>query len=46
MDIQITETITSLAKVVLMGRDGTKLFEGLGKNTGLELAGDFKKFIM
>jgi tocopherol cyclase len=46
MDVEITETITSTAKVILMGKDGTKLFEGLGKNTGLELAGDFKKFII
>ncbi|MHB8061993.1 MAG: tocopherol cyclase family protein [Ruminiclostridium sp.] len=46
MELEITETITALAKVILAGKDGTKLFEGLGKNTGLELAGGFKKFIM
>lgn len=44
MEINITETITSIVKVTLIGKDGKKVFEGLGKNTGLELAGDFQKF--
>jgi len=45
MDIEITETITSIVKVALTEKTGKKIFDGLGRNTGLELAGDFRKFL-
>lgn len=45
MDIEITETITSLVRITLTEKSGKKIFDGLGRNTGLELAGDFKKFL-
>ncbi len=44
MDIEITETITAVVEVTLWDKEGKKIFCGLGKNTGLELAGDFRKF--
>lgn len=45
MDIEITETITSLVKVTLTEKTGKIVFDGLGRNTGLELAGDFRRFL-
>lgn len=45
MDVEITETITSSVEVCLYDIRGKKLFQGMGRNTGLEMAGDFNRFI-
>lgn len=45
MDIYITESITASAEVILKEKAGGIIFSDTGKNTGLELAGDYKKFI-
>lgn len=46
MNINITESITSNVEVLLYNREGQLLFCDNGKNTGLELAGNFRKFIL
>lgn len=46
MDVDITETITSTVEVCLYDRQGKKKFEGVGNNTGLELAGDYNDFVI
>lgn len=46
MDVNITESITSKVEVTLMGKRGQLLFSEIGNNTGLELAGNYKKFII
>ncbi len=45
MDVEITETITSSVKVTLYNRKGERLYSGTGNNTGLELAGEYEKFL-
>lgn len=44
MNIDITESITSLVEVNLSSRNGSVIFKGTGRNTGLELAGDYRRF--
>lgn len=46
MDIDITESITSKVEVTLIEKGGQLLFSETGNNTGLELAGNYKKFII
>lgn len=44
MNINITETMLSQAEVDFSNKTGGTIFHGLGKNTGLELAGKYEKF--
>lgn len=46
MNVDITETITSSVEVCLYDKQGKKEFEGVGNNTGLELAGNYSEFII
>ncbi|OPX44145.1 hypothetical protein CLHUN_19440 [Ruminiclostridium hungatei] len=44
MEVEITESITSTVEVLLVEKPGKIIFHDTGENTGLELAGNFKKF--
>lgn len=44
MNINITETMLSEVEVTLSDIKGNMIYHGSGKNTGLELAGEFQKF--
>ncbi len=44
MDIDITESITSQVEAVLKDRKGNIIFSDTGNNTGLELAGEYRRF--
>jgi tocopherol cyclase len=44
MNIDITESITSLVEVNLSHKNGNVIFKGTGRNTGLELAGEYRRF--
>ncbi len=46
MEVDITESITSVVKVQLCEKTGKVIYDGIGKNTGLELAGNYKKFVI
>ncbi|MDF2986617.1 MAG: hypothetical protein K0R50_2127 [Eubacterium sp.] len=46
MEVDITESITSVVKVRLCEKSGKVLYDGVGENTGLELAGNYKKFVI
>ncbi len=46
MEVEITESITSKVSVQLTDKSGRLLFEDIGNNTGLELVGNYKKFII
>ena len=45
MDVEITESITSTVKVELAEKSGRLIFRDEGVNTGLELAGNYEKFV-
>lgn len=45
MEVAINESITSSVKVELAEKEGPVIFRDIGENTGLELAGNYKKFI-
>ncbi len=44
MEVEITESITSTVKVELAEKPGRLIFRDVGENTGLELAGNYRKF--
>jgi len=45
MEVEITESITSTVEALLVEKPGKNIFHDTGENTGLELAGNFKKFV-
>lgn len=44
MEVEITESIMSTVEARLVEKSGKLVFHDMGVNTGLELAGDFRKF--
>lgn len=45
MRVEIEESITAVVQVCLREKTGEVVFSGKGKNTGLELAGDYRRFV-